>query len=270
MSQKVTHCVAGNPKADRRRDMESKAIDRYIIFGTELRYLQDCQPTWETAGDDCVVANIDRFFAHLDEFGLPVSRRAAFGLKAFNQSLKEAEPGHTLTQEKATDLSQMMSKIRDTLMAEANGKVAFIVTDKRVDVNKLLGDVRSLMAPDVFDSLPDIGQYDFTEAGKCIAFERATAGAFHMLRGTESMLRDFYCSIVKRGRVGPPLLWGPMIKHLRTRRGLSADPLLDNLDNIRRSFRNPTQHPEKVYDIQEVQDLWGLCIDVINRMVGLL
>ena len=42
--------------------------------------------------------------------------------------------------------------------------------------------------------------------------------------------------------------------------------LLNNLDNIRQSFRNPTQHPEKIYDIQEVQDLWSLCVDVVNRM----
>jgi len=42
------------------------------------------------------------------------------------------------------------------------------------------------------------------------------------------------------------------------------------LDNIRRSFRNPTQHPDKIYDIQEVQDLFGLCIDAINRMITLL
>lgn len=42
--------------------------------------------------------------------------------------------------------------------------------------------------------------------------------------------------------------------------------LLDNLDNIRVSFRNPTQHPEKRYDIDEAQDLFNLCIEVVNRM----
>jgi hypothetical protein len=46
-----------------------------------------------------------------------------------------------------------------------------------------------------------------------------------------------------------------------------TDVLLNQLDYIRAQFRNPTQHPDKIYDIQEVQDLWGLCVDVINRMV---
>lgn len=43
--------------------------------------------------------------------------------------------------------------------------------------------------------------------------------------------------------------------------------LLDALDRIRENFRNPTNHPDKIYDIEEVQDLFGLCLDVINRMV---
>jgi hypothetical protein len=34
---------------------------------------------------------------------------------------------------------------------------------------------------------------------------------------------------------------------------------------IHRSFRT-TQHPEKVYVIDEVQDLFELCVDVIRRM----
>ncbi|MCH8069815.1 MAG: hypothetical protein IID16_11195, partial [Candidatus Marinimicrobia bacterium] len=43
--------------------------------------------------------------------------------------------------------------------------------------------------------------------------------------------------------------------------------LLDTLDRIRINFRNPTSHPDKIYDIEEAQDLFGLCVDAINRMV---
>lgn len=109
-------------------------------------------------------------------------------------------------------------------------------------------------------------QYDFSEAGKCIAFERPTAAAFHLLRGTESELRELYCYFVKKNRI-KPMLWGPMVQALLShRRAKMNEALLKNLDNIRSSFRNPTQHPEKIYDIQEVQDLWGLCVEVVNKM----
>jgi hypothetical protein len=61
---------------------------------------------------------------------------------------------------------------------------------------------------------------------------------------------------------------GTIVEHLKKRK-TSAPPagLLNNLDNIRVHFRNPTAHPEKVYDIDEVQDLFGLCVEVVNRMV---
>jgi hypothetical protein len=36
--------------------------------------------------------------------------------------------------------------------------------------------------------------------------------------------------------------------------------------HLRRSFRNPTQHPEKKYDFDEAQDLLNVCIDIANRI----
>ena len=89
------------------------------------------------------------------------------------------------------------------------------------------------------------------------------------MRGTEAVLRAFYLRLVHRKRV-KQLLWGPLVQDLRVRRKFAGATeytvLFANLDNIRLSFRNPTQHPDKIYDTQEVQDLWGLSVDVVNRM----
>ncbi len=249
--------------------MQSKPISSYIVFGTELRYLQDVKAGWRVHGEDFILKNIDRFFVHLQEFDLPVTQRAAYKLRQFRDELAKSDSAdHELTADEASKLGDIMNDVRKTLFPEADGNVAFIVTDKRIDVNKLLSDMPGLMAPSVFNSLPDIAQYDFIEAGKCIAFELPTSAAFHILRGTEGVLRHYYCSIVRRNRA--ELLWGRIVESLRRRRIPPPVPLLDNLDNIRRSFRNPTQHPDKIYDIQEVQDLFGLCVDVINRMIALL
>jgi hypothetical protein len=248
--------------------MESKQISRYISFGTTLRYLQDVKQGWHVHGEGVVLVNLDAFFEYLGEFNLPVTQRAAYKLQELRDKLAASGSDHTLTDKEAFDIKEAITTLRETLFAEARGKVAFIVTDKRIDVNKLLADIPALMAPNAFDSLPDVAKYDFIEAGKCISFERPTAAAFHLLRGTEALLRHFYCLFVKKGRVD--LLWGSMVTHLRSRRRPPPRPLLDNLDNIRYSFRNPTQHPEKIYDIEEVQDLFGLCIDVVNRMAVLI
>lgn len=44
--------------------------------------------------------------------------------------------------------------------------------------------------------LPNQTKADFDQAGKCIAFDLATAGAFHLLRGTEAVLREYYEAVV--------------------------------------------------------------------------
>ena len=113
--------------------------------------------------------------------------------------------------------------------------------------------------------MPEIAQEDFNSAGKCIAFEMPTAAAFHLLRGTEAVVGQFYRSVVKINR-HKILLWGPMIQQMRDRSKPPPKEILDQLDSIRGNFRNPTQHPEKNYDIEEAQSLFGVCIDAVERM----
>ena len=246
--------------------MQTKPISRYISFGTGLRYLLDVQIGNQVHGNGYILDTLKRFFNYLSEFSLPVTQRAAKELRDIQDKLTNSDREHKMDPVETKKMKTAIKDIRKTLLAETAGKVAFIVTDKRIDVNKLLNDVSMLMAPEVFSELPQVAQYDFKQAGRCIAFEIPTAGGFHLLRGTEAVLRHFYRSIVKRDRV-KTLLWGPMVEHLRNRRTPPPAVLLNNLDNIRQSFRNPTQHPDKIYDIQEVQDLFGLCIEVVNRMV---
>ena len=245
--------------------MKARSILGYIVMGGGQRYLEEAREGRVVHGEDYILENIERFLTNLDEFHLPVTRRAAWKLVEFKEALGQLPADHELTRQEALKLSTIMTDLDTTFRAEAAGNVAFIVTDKRIDVNKLLSDVPALMAPGVFDALPEIAQYDFQEAGKCIAFELPTAAAFHIVRGTEGVLKQFYCSVVRRSRA--ELMWGPMVESLGQRKSKRPpDALLRNLDNIRVSYRNPTQHPDKIYDIQEVQDLFGVCVDVVNRM----
>lgn len=249
--------------------MISRSIFEYYWFGTCLRFLQDAPVGVTMRGPHGGIRdNIDAFFRYLDELDLLVTRRASGELTEYANALPDDE-GARLSKEQSERLNKIMEEIRKTLEAELKGFEAYIVTPKRIDVSKLLDDTPSLLTPGVFSKLPAIAQFDLTEGGKCIAFERPTAAAFHILRGTEAVLVAFYEAIVRQKRV--QRMWGPMVIHLMKRRKAQPyEALLINMDNIRRSFRNPTQHPEKTYDIHEVQDLWGLCIDAITRMAKVL
>jgi len=245
--------------------MESRPIFQYIHFGESLWYLREIKAGRKIKD---ILEQIGNVFRYLEEFNLPVTLRAAYKLEILRDKFLKLDTDSDCTEQQANELFAIMKVLESTFVAESQGNIAFIVTDKRIDVNKLLYDVPSLLAPNIFNSLSDIARYDFVEAGQCIAFERPTAAAFHLLRATEDILRQLYCLLVKRKRV--ELMWGPMVTHLRQRKKPHFGPLLDHLDHIRLSFRNPTQHPEKIYDIQEVQDLFGLCVDVVNRMVSLM
>lgn len=245
--------------------MIRRSVINYYIFGTEMRYLQDVKEGWKIHKDNFVIHNLERFLNRIQELQLDVTYRACWELRKFKDELAVSD-NEKLSAEQASKLSKMMTDARLTLDAEIQGLEAFITTDKRFDVNKLLDNVASLFAPGVFEGFPDIAKYDFAAAAKCIAFELPTAAAFHILRATEANLRHYYASMVKQNRI-KSLMWRPIIEDLRKKNKTKKHTVLNNhLDNIRLSFRNPTQHPEATYDIHEVQDLFSVCIDANNRI----
>jgi hypothetical protein len=255
--------------------MQSRTTDGYIWMGTAIRFLRDCKKGWKADGDGWVLTNMDQLLELLTRYDMHVSCRVAEPLAVIADQLRadigalsaaEDESAHRLlTAEEASNVSLIAYHIQTTVVAEAAGQRAFITRDKRYSVENLLGSFGNLMGPGVFGRMPELAQFDFEQAGKCVAYEVPTAAAFHLMRGTEAVLRDFYHRIVKRERVKVET-WGAVTDHMRRRRDTPPDVLMNNLDNLRRSFRNPTQHPEKIYDIDEVQDLMALSIDVVNRM----
>lgn len=246
--------------------MKKQNIFEYYAFGYDY-YLLRFRSKEST--NKTIIGIIERFFDKLDELGLIVTKKTAGDLKKILEELREKDPNTRCSTDFADKINKTVDKLDVTLDAELQLKEVYTLTEKRFELNKLLNNTERLFGKTVFDEIPSIAKYDFKEAGKCIAFARSTAAAFHLLRGTESVLRKFYCGFVKNRRV-KPLLWGNMIKHLRQRRKKLPPALLNNLDNIRDSFRNPTNHPDLIYNIEEAQDLFGLCIEVVNRMIGMM
>jgi len=248
--------------------MKSTNIWKYIWVGTCLRFLQDQKKGWKFHGDSYALGNINSFLEHLNNLGLHVTRRASYELETLRDEMSQQPVDYLLTESDAERICKLADEIRLTFQAETQGVFTYVVTDKRLDINKLLNHADKLFSLSIYDACPEIARYDFNEAGKCIAFERPTAAAFHILRGTESVLRYYYKRYIRPAQAG--LTWGQMTHALKNKStGKKPEKLITNhLDHIREGFRNPTQHPDKIYSIDEVQDLFGLCIDVVNRMIG--
>lgn len=247
--------------------MKKTEIFEYWAFGYNyylLRYRSLGLPVHGST--DSLIAQLDEFFTYVENLNLQVTKRAASDLQVIYRRAKEMAKDAEVDRELASDVTTAINKADATLEAELKLRDAFIVTPKRFDLEYLLEEPSELFAAGVFSLLPPICRFDLASACKAIAYALPTAAAFHLMRGTEGALCFYYRTIVKRGRVAP-LMWGNMIAHLRGRRDAPSKAILDHLDNIRANFRNPTQHPDARYDIDEAQDLLAVSIDAINRMV---
>lgn len=247
--------------------MKSINVWTYIKVGTGFRYLQDATKGRRIHGDSFILENIERFLKVLDDFQLHVTRRASDRLRTVQKNLLLKAEDAALSAVEAEELREAIKAIRSTFSAETKGIYNYVITEKRIDTEKLLNDIGGLFAPGTFDQLSDIARHDFKEAGRCIAFECSTAAAFHLLRGIEGILRQYYETFI--GPVSSDITWGHITVGLRKKRDKRIDHhTLRHLDHIRSAFRNPTQHPEKTYDIQEIQDLFPIVVDVTNRMIS--
>jgi hypothetical protein len=238
-----------------------------IRLGEQDRFLVDAKPGWSIHGARRILLNIKDFLSKLKLLKFPVTLQAAADLIAFTNELEKTPANATLTAAQAERLMRIMDKLRSTLDAEAQIQVAYVLTEKRFDVGKLVVDPESFLAKATFDKLPRLAQFDLKEAGKCIAFELPTAAAFHLLRATEDTLRSYQKVFVKREK-SDKVTWGDLLQSLRTkkRKPKPDEILLNHLDHIRKNFRNPTDHPEMVHDLDGVQDLFSIVLDVLNRM----
>lgn len=254
--------------------MRAQSIREYITIGYNLRYLLDVSTSHHVYGKKHVLGTILTFIDACSDSGLHVTSRAARDL--YGPFIRKWEPGKrndarrdaTLSVAEVAAVKEASYQVQTVMFSEAQEVFAHVTSDKRFPVHRLLSDVPSLMSPGTFSTLPEVARYDFGEAGRCIAFETPTAAAFHLMRATEDVLKYFYCSIVQRNRVS--LMWGPIVSDLRKQGDPPPAILLNNLDNLRTGFRNPTQHPEKIYDVEEAQDLFALSVDAVNRMMKFL
>jgi hypothetical protein len=115
-------------------------------------------------------------------------------------------------------------------------------------------------------NLPKGTKDDFDQAGKCIAFDVPTAAAFHLLRGTEAVIREYYELLVPGDKKAKPHMrsWGVYIRLLNNHK---ADPTIMSLLTMMKDvYRNPVIHPEEMYTDERVQVLFGLCVGAVVQL----
>ncbi|KKN41901.1 hypothetical protein LCGC14_0718660 [marine sediment metagenome] len=246
--------------------MKPVTLLKYIHFGGTLSFLRTCPENAPAHAKGGINENINRVIQFVIDSEFKVTKNALHELKKVKEGLDKTPEDYKLNAEDRKELFMVMDRLLFVINAETKIHYSFSISEKRIDINKLLFKVGSLFAKDVYDSLPFPIKGDFKEGGECIAFELPTSAAFNILRGIEGLLRTLLKKIVPETDVSN-LPWGPVIKSLRGLNDSNLSVLLDNCDRIRDNYRNPTIHPEKVYNIEEAQDLFMMCLGVVNDII---
>lgn len=127
------------------------------------------------------------------------------------------------------------------------------------------------LLPDAtWDVLSSMATRDVHYASAALAFQMATATAFHILRATENLLDDYYEHFVPKDQwiERRKRTWGNMERALEKH----ADSRMANvhtihrLANLRETYRNPTFHPEIEYEIDDAVSLFMDCRVALVRM----
>ena len=107
---------------------------------------------------------------------------------------------------------------------------------------------------------------DIREAGKCLAFELSTAAGFHVLRGTEAVVRAYWTA-VSGGKPHPKQKnMGSYLKKMGEVKVGNAK-VLAALQQIKDLHRNPLAHPEETLTLEEAVGLFGIAQSAVNAMV---
>jgi hypothetical protein len=237
--------------------MIGTSVHTYFYFGTAVRYLQDVRPG-EPIADDAnggrrISTNLSVMLKTMTELDLTASLKsdAAASLRELLEEFGAAGDADVLSQEQCSVLERNIDSLRALLESELRTRYAFSFAHP-ADPLRLPDDPAALFAAPVYDALPAMAKIDITEAARCSAVAASTAAAFHLLRAVAAVLRAFYASTAS---------W---------RRTADHTELFSQLSHIRTAFTDPCQHPDAVFEPAEVQQLWTLSVEVINRMAPAL
>jgi len=248
--------------------------NKYIVLGGRIRYLAGRNVGDSIIGSNLIWQNLQWLKRDLEELEFRVS----FNL--FERKFKQLEDDFTelseiddldknsnkLTKEQRDDLFKSIIAIEDTVFSEGKEHVIASPTPRRFSLDHLLNNPDLILGKEVFNSLTDIAKYDLKSCCKNLAFESPTSAAFHILRCIEECVRMLYRAYFPRKESSRP--WGPLERELidKPKKPQPESILLEHLTHLRKRFRNPTDHPEKIYEIEEAEDLVHMAVDVINRI----
>lgn len=255
--------------------MEQTSIYKFYILAQLLnKFKSDEVPTHIE-----LFNRLTNFFDFVDELNLKVTKSAITlsSLKKYYKILDEESKIHSKSLVDNTTLKKInlqIEKIITTFEAEIFNKNTYVVSEKKIPLTHLLEDITLLFEnSDVILKAPFDVQFHVVESSYCLAFNRFTASAFHILLATEEYVRFF----VKMFSVD-----SNSEEQVSTFYGLinTIEEILDELNYqnelvgflhiLRMHYRNQSLHYNRKFTETEATELFNICIKVMNEMYKII
>lgn len=222
---------------------------------------------------------ITNFFDFVEELNLQITNSAIIlgNINKFYKELNKAvdtKPKEIVKNDLLKKINSAIKSLLTTFEAEIFNKNSFILSDKKFPLKFLIEDQTKLFSSEkVILNAPFDVQFNIVESAQCLAFDRFTASAFHLLLATEEYVRYFNRLFYEEDNDDDEnLTFFNLIKQTEgILKEINHDSELTSfLHIIRKYYRNQSQHSNRKFTETEVTELFNICLKVMNEMYKII
>lgn len=153
------------------------------------------------------------------------------------------------------------------LSAELHTLAAYHITQKGIySTVDLIERGEGILPEHVLGRIGQFAVEEIRASGRCLAFDCATASAFHIMRATEEVIHRYYVSVCKPRPAKRLQNWGAYIAELGRSNKAEVKEVVAMLQQIKDRHRNLIMHPEIVLTIEEAFTIFEIAQGAIIAM----
>jgi len=170
--------------------------------------------------------------------------------------------------------SRIVDKAKEfetVLSAELQTLDTYHVTQKGIySTTGLIEEAERILPEPVLRKIDPATIEELRQSGRCLAFDVATASAFHMMRATELVIHKYYLHICKPKSKNNLANWGAYIAKLTQSQVPEVKEIVAMLQQIKDRHRNLIMHPDIVLSTDEAFTLFEIAQGAIIAMADML
>jgi hypothetical protein len=254
-------------------DMKKTRLNIFYHLGEGLEDLHDLRIGMEFAEAVMSMIRPQQWLIELDRalqnVPMPDTHASVKALLNAVNAWCAPQPGFDISQRfTQKDMHYVMGCLRkfeeDFEREEANLAVFIVTPKKLLDTRLLIEKPEEAFDKKIRELLPKQMLHDFAQAARCLAFEIPTACAFHVCRGTEALILEYYKRLSGHPWDQTRKDWGIYIDFLI--KDGAPEKITTRLREIAKMDRNAYVHPDVTVTLDEAPLLFGLCAAVIFYM----